>query len=565
MIIFKTITAKNFLSYGNSPTTWYLDKHPSTLIVGKNGHGKSVLLDLVCFSIFGKPYRNVNKPQLINSINGKNCLTEMELTVDGVPYKIVRGMKPNIFEIYKEGKMLDQDAAMRDMQEYLEQTILKLNYKTFCQVVILGSASFTPFMQLQAYQRREVVEDVLDIAIFSKMNSVLKDRIASNKEETRIIDVRVDSSKKEAASQKKIIDLIEKNLTSRIAEIEAETEDLNQQQRDLDTSIVKLKQYLDSMETSDIADLRDQRDSLSDSIEDAKHSISQIKSKLSKFDKIVECPTCLQGVGHDHKESIHLLFSTEQSQLQDLIDEKTPVLAEVISKIQKHDTEVDAVSNKLESKKQERKSVAAKIVEKEKQIQKLQEDTGDLTTEKTKLKEIAKEALVHINRKNELVEEKQLQEVSQVLLKDNGIKTAIIKEYLPVLNKLINKYLQSFDFFVNFNLDESFSEKIKSRGRDEFSYANFSEGEKRKIDLAILLSFRQIAAMKNSAKVNLLLFDEIADSSFDLDARAKFNELLMEMSGSNVFVISHTDTSPDAYTAAIKVEKKGDFSQYTYV
>jgi DNA repair exonuclease SbcCD ATPase subunit len=420
-------------------------------------------------------------------------------------------------------------------------------------------------MQLPAHQRREVVEDVLDIAIFSKMNSVLKDRMASNKEETRIIDVRVESSKKEAASQKKIIDLIEKNLSSRIAEIETEQQELIQEQLLLDESLDDLRVKLRSMETDEIVSLREQRDTISESIEDAKHSISQIKTKLSKFDKIVECPTCMQGVSHEHKESIQSLFSSERMQLQELIDVKSPLLISIIEKISDHDSKVTVLTRELDSKTQERKSIIAKIADKAKQISKLQEDTGDLDAEKLRLKDIAKSALVHITRKNELVEEKQLQEVSQILLKDNGIKTAIIREYLPVLNKLINRYLQSFDFFVNFNLDESFSEKIKSRGRDEFSYANFSEGEKRKIDLAILLSFRQIAAMKNSAKVNLLLFDEIADSSFDLDARAKFNELLMEMSGSNVFVISHTDTSPDAYSAAIKVEKKGDFSQYTYV
>lgn len=565
MIIFKTITARNFLSYGNSPTTWLLDKHDSTLIVGKNGHGKSVLLDLVCFAIFGKPYRSINKPQLINAINGKNCVTELELTVDGVLYKIIRGMKPNIFEVYRDGKMLDQDAAMKDTQEYLEQTILKLNYKTFCQVVILGSASFTPFMQLSSLQRREVVEDVLDIGIFSKMNSVLKERISSNKEEARIIEVKVDSAKKETVAQKKIIQLIEKNTSSRIAEIDAEKFMFENELVIINDALTSLNDDLSKIDTASYIRMEKECNTLLNKVDDAKLAISQIKSKLSKFDKLSECPTCLQGVGHEHKSIINLQFSKEQIELQDFIDDKTLVLDTMRNELLVINNRKISIEDKIKTARNNKVSTEDKIKEKIHQIDRIQQDTGDLEDEKTRLKDIAREALIHINRSNELSDERQLQEISTVLLRDNGIKTAIIREYLPVLNKLINKYLQVFDFFVNFNLDESFTEQIKSRGRDDFSYANFSEGEKRKIDLSILLAFRQIAAMKNSAKVNLLLFDEIADSSFDLDARAKFNDLLAEMSDSNVFVISHTDTAPDAYSAVIKVEKRGDFSQYAYV
>jgi DNA repair exonuclease SbcCD ATPase subunit len=565
MIVFKKATAKNFLSYGNVPTTWELNKHASTLIIGKNGHGKSVLLDLVCFAVFGKPYRNVNKPQLINSINGKNCITELELTVDSVEYKIVRGMKPNIFEIYREGKMLDQDAAMRDMQEYLEQTILKLNYKTFCQVVILGSASFTPFMQLQAYQRREVVEDVLDIGIFSKMNSVLKDRIAGTKEELKVIEVKVDSAKKETVSQKKIIQLIQDNRNSRIAEINQEKEELVEELRLVLIDKDKLDALVSGVNYTEQTKIKDKFSTLSVEVSEHKSSIQQLLSKQNKLQKITECPTCQQGISDDHKHNIGIKTAQEQGELQQRIEELLPLIAELEKKIDDIEKLNLYINNEKQRIKNQVDSLNSKIENKEEHIERILNDSGDLEKEQEKLKSIASTALEYIKRRTELSEEKQLQEISQVLLKDNGIKTAIIKEYLPVLNKLINKYLQCFDFFVNFNLDESFSEQIKSRGRDEFSYANFSEGEKRKIDLAILLAFRQIAAMKNSAKVNLLLFDEIADSSFDLDARAKFNELLAEMSGSNVFVISHTDTSPDAYDAVMKVEKKGDFSQYAYV
>lgn len=561
MIVFKTVSVKNFLSYGNYDTKWFLDKHDSTLIVGRNGHGKSVLLDAVCFGLFGKPYRNINKPQLVNSINQKACVVELELVVNSVEYKIIRGMKPNVFDVYCQGKMLDQEAAMKDMQTYLEQQILKLNFKTFCQVVILGSASYTPFMQLPAYQRREVVEDVLDIGIFSKMNALLKDRIAGTKEELRIIDVRVDSAKKEAQAQKRIIEVIEKNKTSRISEIEEEIKLLQEE----------LSVVVDSLSAQQIPDyvsakaLRERYTAIVDSIDELKVSATQLQNRLSRLENLEQCPTCIQGISHEHKSSIKTKFEEECDQIDQNLNEQYPSLKEVGGLLQEAEKEQSNYQTTKETLTQSKSDLTKSIKGKQDQISKIKEDSGDVDAEKEKMKAIAAEALQFISRKNELSEEKQLQEVSQVLLKDNGIKTAIIREYLPVLNKLINKYLTVFDFFVNFNLDDSFNEVIKSRGRDEFSYASFSEGEKKRIDLAILLAFRQVAAMKNSAKVNLLIFDEVQDSSLDLDARAKFNDLLESMVGSNVFVISHTDTSPDAYDAVIKVEKRGDFSQYEYI
>ena len=561
MIIFKTVSVRNFLSYGNYDTKWFLDKHDSTLIVGRNGHGKSVLLDAVCFGLFGKPYRNINKPQLVNSINQKACVVELELVVNGVEYKIIRGMKPNVFDVYCQGKMLDQEAAMKDMQTYLEQQILKLNFKTFCQVVILGSASYTPFMQLPAYQRREVVEDVLDIGIFSKMNALLKDRIAGTKEELRIIEVRVDSAKKEAQAQKRIIEVIEKNKTSRISEIE---EELTLSQEELSVVLDSIAS-LEEPDFEVITAIRARYSDIVDSIDELKASATQLQNRLVRLENLEECPTCIQGISHEHKHSIRNKFEEEGATIIKSLEEQYPSLAEVSAQREEAESSFQQYGVTKETLSQSESELLKSIKTKEIQIEKIKEDSGDVDAEKEKMKAIAAEALQFISRKNELSEEKQLQEVSQVLLKDNGIKTAIIREYLPVLNKLINKYLTVFDFFVNFNLDDSFNEVIKSRGRDEFSYASFSEGEKKRIDLAILLAFRQVAAMKNSAKVNLLIFDEVQDSSLDLDARAKFNDLLESMVGSNVFVISHTDTSPDAYSAVIKVEKRGDFSQYEYV
>jgi DNA repair exonuclease SbcCD ATPase subunit len=311
--------------------------------------------------------------------------------------------------------------------------------------------------------------------------------------------------------------------------------------------------------------LRERYTAIVDRIDDLKATATQLKTRLARLENLEECPTCIQGISHDHKTTIKTKFEEECDQIDQNLNEQYPSLKEVGGLLQAAEKEQGNYETTKETLTLSKSDLTKAIKGKQDQIEKIKEDSGDVDAEKEKMKAIAAEALQFISRKNELSEEKQLQEVSQVLLKDNGIKTAIIREYLPVLNKLINKYLTVFDFFVNFNLDESFNEVIKSRGRDEFSYASFSEGEKKRIDLAILLSFRQVAAMKNSAKVNLLIFDEVQDSSLDLDARAKFNDLLDSMSGSNVFVISHTDTSPDAYDAVIKVEKRGDFSQYEYV
>lgn len=561
MIVFNTVTVKNFLSYGNSPTTWALDKHKSTLIVGRNGHGKSVLLDAVCFGLFGRPFRNINKPQLINSINQKGCVVELAVTVNGEQYNIIRGMKPSIFRVIRDGKELDQEAAMKDMQEFLEQQILKLSFKTFCQVVILGSASYTPFMQLPSHQRREVIEDVLDIGIFSKMNSVLKDRIAGTKEELRVSDIRIESARKESEAQKRIIQLIEKSKNSRIQEIDQEMVSLKESIVSLDESISGLVQP----DRATAAELRTKYSELSDSLSELGSRSDEIKRKLTKIASMTECPSCLQDISCDHKQKISLRFSEESSQLSDELEKNTPklsALSEALEELEKQERYYSVTKDKFT---QQRKLLEQSLAEKAKQKGRIEEDSGDLDAEKEKMKQIAKEALQFISRKNELSEEKQLQEISQVLLKDNGIKTAIIKEYLPVLNKLINKYLMMFDFFVNFNLDESFNEVIKSRGRDEFSYSSFSEGEKAKINISILFAFRQVAAMKNSARTNLLIMDEAFDSSLDLESVDALSVMLTEFSSSNLFVVSHRGIEHfDKFERIIEVKKKGDFSSIEY-
>lgn len=566
MIVFKQISLKNFLSFGNVPTTLRLNSHPSTLIIGRNGSGKSSInCDGVCYALFGKPYRNINKPQLVNSINQKNCLVELELDVNGIPYKIIRGMRPGVFEIYCDGKLLNQDAAIKDMQEYLETNIIKLNFRTFCQVVILGSAGFTPFMKLPAQSRREVVEDVLDIGIFSKMNGILKERVAATKEELHVIAAYIIGAKKETEAQKRIIEIIQKNQTTKVQELTGEIEHLTLEQ----TAAIKHHRTLtDELSSLDYATHelnKIKRNELTNSIQNSRLEIDRLTRKLKEITSLNKCPACLQGIEHDHKDSIQQTFTSDIENLSADVDRFLLEYNPCVEQVQLFDSKVSALNKSIDQYKGEIARLKSAILVKQQQIEKIEADTGDIETETLKLKEIASKAISLIQREKELKEEKRLQDISLVLLKDGGIKTAIIKEYLPTLNSIINKYLSMFDFFVNFNLDESFNEVIKSRGRDEFSYASFSEGEKKRLDLAILLAFRHIAAMKNSAKINLLIMDEVVDSSLDLEARAKFSELINTMTDSNIFVISHTDTSPDAYSAVIQVEKHGDFSTYRYI
>lgn len=566
MIVFKQISLKNFLSFGNVPTTLRLNSHPSTLIIGRNGSGKSSInCDGVCYALFGKPYRNINKPQLVNSINQKNCLVELELDVNGIPYKIIRGMRPGVFEIYCDGKLLNQDAAIKDMQEYLETNIIKLNFRTFCQVVILGSAGFTPFMKLPAQSRREVVEDVLDIGIFSKMNGILKERVAATKEELHVIAAYIIGAKKETEAQKRIIEIIQKNQTTKVQELTGEIAHLTLEQT---TAIKRHRTLTDELSSLDYATHelnKIKRNELTNSIQNSRLEIDRLTRKLKEITSLNKCPVCLQGIEHDHKDSIQQTFTSDIENLSADVDRFLLEYNPCVEQVQLFDSKVSALNKSIDQYKGEITRLKSAIQVKQQQIEKIKADTGDIETETLKLKEIASKAISLIQREKELKEEKRLQDISLVLLKDGGIKTAIIKEYLPALNSIINKYLSMFDFFVNFNLDESFNEVIKSRGRDEFSYASFSEGEKKRLDLAILLAFRHIAAMKNSAKINLLIMDEVVDSSLDLEARAKFSELINTMTDSNIFVISHTDTSPDAYSAVIQVEKHGDFSTYRYI
>lgn len=566
MIVFKSVSWKNFLSTGNSPNKVLLNKSNTTLIVGRNGEGKSTILDALCFSLFGKPFRDINKGQLVNSINQKNCLVEIEFSIGATEYRVIRGIKPNIFEIYQNNVLLNQDSASRDYQKILEQQILHLNYKTFTQVVILGSASFVPFMQLPSNQRREVIEDILDIRIFSTMNGILKDRMVLTKEQISRAESAITVCRNSVGAQQKIIENLlvskQEHLTSiknRIADNDAEIE----------TNSTKINELV--LEIT----------ALSDSIADKKDVVANIRSgeilhrkKVNKKQETQEtinfftdyntCPSCEQGIPHAHKETIlekltreHNLTDTEVSQLTDALDKlnaRMSEIEEINTKITDLNAEVASLNTSITTLNSQNKKMQA-------EMETTKQDTGNIDEEKRKLKELAAEAMKKIDEKTALLDEKGLQDIASTLLKDSGIKTAIIREYLPAMNKLINKYLTAMDFYVHFELDEGFNEKIKSRYRDEFTYASFSEGEKMRIDLAILFTWRQIAKMKNSVNTNLLILDEIFDSSLDTAGTDYFLTVMNQFEKSNVFVISHKgDQLFDKFRSIIKFEKKNDFS-----
>ena len=566
MIVIEKVTCKNFLSYGNAVTEFDLARHKATLIRGKNGHGKSVILDLLLYALYGKPYRSINKPQLINSVNRADMLVEVHFRIAATEYLVRRGMKPNVFDIFKDGQLVDQDAAIKDYQEFLENQILKIPERTFKQIAVLGSASYVPFMKLMAHQRRELVESILDIEVFSRMNNVLKERIASSKEEFSRITYTLDAKKNEAVAQQKLILVIEKNTHQRV-------EEHTQKKDSITASIAEAQRNLKAVEyqigllvepTFDINAYND----TSSKEKNSRLEINTLIKKRANMKPSDGCPTCLQKVSEEHVHHVQehmladinsLVVKHEQlkSELAQLEIAKTnwDEYAVELNNLNDCSTEyIEVISNLQDD-----------LIATNKTIIDILADNSNLEEERTKLKTIASDARKLIERKNVLSEEKHIQEVCQQLLKDTGVKTAVVREYLPILNQLINKYLAMFDFFVDFTLDESFEEVIKSRGRDVFSYSSFSEGEKRRIDFAILMAFRQLAALKNSAKTNILILDEIVDGAFDLEARSAFNDLLANIPHSNVIVISHADASTEQYDRVIQVEKQGDFSTYSVV
>ena len=565
MIIFNTVRWKNFLSTGNNFTEIELNKDSTNLIIGENGAGKSTILDALCFGLFGKAFRNINKTQLINTVNGSAALVEVEFSIGSKNIKVIRGIKPNVFEIYINGKMYNQDANARDYQKYLEQQILKLNYRSFTQVVILGSSTFVPFMQLKARHRREVVEEILDIQIFSLMNMLLKQRLKTIDEDYREIDYKYNLAEQKVILKERYIEDLKENkrklLTEKTFLISGNEEEIFKKKR----KISDLQNDIESMheKISNASKVETRYNKLKDLQSQLKEKHRSHSRLIGFFEKNEDCPTCQQHIDEVHKVTM-ISKETAKSEkivsgMKELVDDlnttetKINIINEVNKNIQSHNVEIAKENSSME----ELIKFNAKL---KSEIDHL--ETGNVEDNDIKEVEELKVSLDDLMKaKSNLREEKTYAEASRSMLTDAGIKTKIIKQYLPIMNKLINTYLTSMEFYVNFTLDESFEETIKSRYRDDFSYTSFSEGEKMRIDLALLFTWRAVAKMKNSTNTNLLILDEIFDSSLDGTGTDEFLKILNTLGDENVFVISHKqDQLVDKFRNTIRFEKIKNFS-----
>ena len=569
MIHFKLCRWKNFLSTGNEFTEIQFDRSPTTLIVGQNGAGKSTLLDALSFGLFGKSHRDIKKDQLINSINKKHCVVEVEFKIGSSEFKIHRSIKPGKFEIYQNGNLINQSSSARDYQKFLEQNILKLNHKSFHQVVVLGSSSFIPFMQLPSHSRREVIEDLLDINIFSKMNGLLKERNGKIKEEIKDLSYQIQLVNSKIDTQNKYI----KNLESlNEGQIDGKRKTIREHKKVIDQIFVESKDLGEGLTTL-ISDDESSYTKLNDHLLQVKSKDMQCKSditqlvKTSKFyEEHDDCPTCDQTITEEKKTEKQEELRQNAIRIQDDKTKAAVAMNELNASIS---TVLDSLNILKEKQAQilsnnEKISVLQGEVDKtQKEINSLSGQSGDLKNAKDEF-EGFRESKDSLNeRKLKYLEERTYNEVIGELLKDTGIKTKVIKQYLPVMNKMINQYLQVLDFFVAFHLDESFNETIKSRHRDAFNYSSFSEGEKQRIDLSLLFTWRQVAKMKNSAATNLLILDETFDSSLDVDGVDSLTKILDTLEdGSNVFIISHKgDVLENKFRSKIEFIKERNFSR----
>jgi DNA repair exonuclease SbcCD ATPase subunit len=568
-IHFKSVRWKNFLSTGDEFTSVQLDRTPTTLIVGSNGAGKSTMLDALSFGLFGKPHRDIKKDQLINSINKKHAVVEVEFNVGKQEFRIVRSIKPNKFEIYQNGNLINQSSTVRDYQKFLEQNILKLNHKSFHQVVVLGSSSFIPFMQMPIWSRREVIEDLLDINIFTKMNGLLKERNSKIKEEIKDITHQIDLVNTRIDGQSKYIKNLESLNTDQISQKHDSISDLKGSINDLLEQSQDLGKNLPILIESQEAEYKKNNVSVNQMSSYDMQFNTKMKSlvKESKFYTDNDnCPTCDQVITEEKKSEKVSEISAKAKELNKASDDLKKKLVEA-------NHEVETSKAKLKELQDRQTKILGNndkigIFQNEinrtlKEIEKLTGQTGDINQAKNELDGLRENKDTQTERKLKYLEERTYNEIIAELLKDTGIKTKIIKQYLPVMNKLINNYLQVLDFFVSFHLDETFTETIRSRHRDNFNYSSFSEGEKQRIDLALLFTWRQIAKMKNSASTNLLVLDETFDSSLDHDGIDNLTKILDTLEeGSNVFIISHKgDILENKFRSKIEFYKEHNFSK----
>ena len=569
MIKFKNLRWKNFLSTGNVFTEIQLDRSPSTIITGDNGAGKSTILDALCFVLFNKPFRNINKTQLMNTINEKGLLTEIEFSVGNVEYLVRRGIKPAVFEILKNGNLIDQPGSARDYQTLFEDTILKLNYKSFTQIVVLGNASFTPFMQLTTKDRREVIEDLLDIQIFSYMNTLLKDRLATNRSEKQEVEYQIELLGEKVAIQKEYLAKVTADITKQKQELLDEIKEWSLQYLSTEA---QQHEHMNAIEelSATIADadkISAKSAKVSELMMKLHDKIAKAEKRIRFYEKHDNCPTCEQIIDAvakaDQLERTHQIESETRDAIQQLESQQVSLIENLArisstqSKIAEHQVYWRDCRSSLESYQSNIDRVTNKL---ESLSKKSEESEGSPST---KISELEEQLGSYETRKESLSKDFEVLKIATEMLKDGGIKKKIIRQYIPIINKLVNKYLASLDFFVNFELDEEFNEVIKSRYRDEFSYASFSEGEKMRIDLALLFTWRSVAKLKNSTNTNLLILDEVFDASLDTGGCDEFLKLLQDLGGdTNVFVISHKgDILTDKFRSQIRFEKVKNFSR----
>ena len=566
MIDFEKIRFKNFLSVGNQFSEVDFKKSSTTLIVGLNGAGKTTLLDALTFVLYGKSFRGINKPQIINSTNERDCLVEIEFKIATTSYKIRRGIKPNIFEIYRNDSLLDQNSSSVDQQKWFEQSVLKMNYRAFTQIVIIGSSNFVPFMQLSPAHRREVIEDLLDIKIFSSMNTIIKDKIRQIKDEIKTLDLKKQSLKDKVEMQKNFIDELEnrgkeniKQRKSKINTLMSEVEVYMNQNSILEENVFSLNKNL--KEVSDASVKLKKLGNLKGKIS---QKVSTITTEHKFFKENTVCPTCTQEIGENFR--LNKISDAEEKvkELRDGYNELKQVIQDeeereneflILSK------EVSKLSNEISHNNTRISSHQRQICDFESEIQTIAEQLENKNTEHEKLKgytETLKNTFDELSSKKDII---TYHDFAYSLLKDNGVKSKIIKKYLPLINQQINRYLQMMDFYINFTLDEEFNESVKSPVYEDFSYSSFSEGEKSRINLALLFAWREVAKLKNSVSCNLIIFDEVFDSSLDGSGTEEFLKIIRYViSDANIFVISHKSGLEDKFGSVIRVEKRKNFS-----
>ena len=568
MIHFKKVRYKNLLSSGNRFTTFELDRSNTTLIVGDNGAGKSTLLDALCFGLYGKGFRNLKKDLLINSINQKELVVEIDFSIGKRDYKVVRGAKPNKFELYTNGKMVNQDATMKDYQEHLEKNILKMSYRSFTQVAILGSANFTPFMQLRAVERRKLVEDLLDISIFSTMQDMLKKKVSQHNLEVKETSHEIDLLHERISGLNDQVNALQKNREAKIKKYEStvnETQNnINKILGEVDEKTKNVVEKKRSIESKDSTESRlKQATDLERQLENArKKAIADVKF----YEENDDCPVCKQGLDHNHKEKCIKEREDKAQEITQALSDIDKTISECHDEIQR----INVIQSEIDEIQREVGLLQTEVVSNQKYIKKLQGEIEDLQNE------IVGDSDVHdrlttsetdldiLEKKQETQTERQHYfELATMLLRDQGVRQRIIKQYVPIMNKMINKYLANLEFYVGFELNEAFEETIKSRFRDVFKYDNFSQGEKMRIDLALLFTWRAVARLKNSVNTNILILDEVFDSSLDSQGTDDFLKLLNTLNEkTNAFIISHKgDQLYDKFEEVIRFEKHKNFSR----